>query len=258
MKYNIYTNQLVLSDTNLDIIDGAILDYLHDLCDETNSAILVHRIKNKQGIWTWVNYSALIAAMPLLHFSKKSISSIAKRIIKISEAGFIDCLRDDSTGKLYLKFKDGMAELLFETSKYGSGTIGSRSTTSKSRSRAMDNIYNNNNIYKNKKENNIKEKRKEIAPLTDMRLWEIAMKKNVSLKDVKRIHEAALDDMNGKNKYKNTDLNLTVQKWVDLGLKKYKLKELNEIERMDLETDRPDLVEKRRKRAEVLVEEGIL
>ena len=102
MKYNININQLVLSKTNLNLIDCAILDYLYYYCNSKNEKIEAHR---KEG-FTWINYKTLIDEMPLLRI--KTRQSITPHIKKIAQEKFIEgkLIRTKgkrSTTKLFVK-----------------------------------------------------------------------------------------------------------------------------------------------------------
>ncbi len=84
LKYYISVNQLVLAEyPDLDVVDGAILDYLFVLCNSRNKKVEYHR----QAGWTWIDYKTLLEQMPLLRM--KSRAALAKRIEKIEKAGFI-------------------------------------------------------------------------------------------------------------------------------------------------------------------------
>jgi len=83
MKYNININQRVLSTTNLNIIDCAILDYLIFYCNSKNEKIE----KNRVDGFTWINYKSLLEDMPLLRI--KRTQSITPRMRKLEEDGFI-------------------------------------------------------------------------------------------------------------------------------------------------------------------------
>ena len=88
MKYTILINQQVLSKTDLDVIDGAILDYIYFYCNSQNEKVKKQRITDKDGeIWTWVNYSALLKDMPMLKI--KSVGAITPRVDKIENSGYI-------------------------------------------------------------------------------------------------------------------------------------------------------------------------
>jgi len=83
MKYNININQLVLAETELDLIDAAILDYLITFCNSKNEKIEKRRV---DGL-TPVDYDHLISEMPLLKINSRG--ALTPRIKKIESAGFI-------------------------------------------------------------------------------------------------------------------------------------------------------------------------
>lgn len=83
MKYQITINQAVLSKTKLDLIDGAILDFLIFFHNSKSKKI---DQKRKEG-WTWVNYGELMKQMPMLGI--KSRGAITPRIRKLEEEKFI-------------------------------------------------------------------------------------------------------------------------------------------------------------------------
>lgn len=92
MKYYILINQLVLSKTELDIIDGAILDYIYFYCNSQNEKIKKQRITDEDGeIWTWVDYQSLLKDMPMLKL--KSGGVLTLRMNKIEKAGYIKTTR---------------------------------------------------------------------------------------------------------------------------------------------------------------------
>jgi len=114
IKYNININQKALSElkTHLDITDAAILDYIYVLCSSVNEKIDEKRIKDETGIWTWVDFTTLIAQMPLLGI--KTRSSITPRIKKIEREGFIKTYKKRIGGhvRLFLKL-EAKVDLLF-------------------------------------------------------------------------------------------------------------------------------------------------
>lgn len=89
MKFFIKINQLVLSQTNLDIKDAAILDYLIGFCSTTDRKVKQLEMTD-DGLnykYTWINFKYLIEQMPLLGIKNKS--AISRRIKKIEKCGFI-------------------------------------------------------------------------------------------------------------------------------------------------------------------------
>ncbi|MFH0891324.1 MAG: hypothetical protein V1867_00925 [Candidatus Falkowbacteria bacterium] len=107
MKYNININQIILAKTDLDIIDGAILDYLYYLCSSRSEKVEKHRVNG----FTWVNFSYLLEEMPLLRIKAKS--RISERIRKIALTGYILTWREGN--KLYVKMSGKVDELFVKT-----------------------------------------------------------------------------------------------------------------------------------------------
>ena len=158
MKYNIQVNQLILSETNLDIIDGAILDYLHTYCSSRNKKIDKQRIKDDDGDWTWVNYQTLLKDMPLLRI--KSSGALTPRIKKIEEAGYIETYRKGNQ-KLFIRMNEKIDELFI---KKDSSIHEDEQLSSKSCSPERTN-------YNTKVNNNTIDKREEITPKDEMILF---------------------------------------------------------------------------------------
>ncbi len=107
MKYNININQIILAKTDLDIIDGAILDYLYYLCSSRSEKVEKHR---KNG-FTWVNFNYLLEEMPLLRIKAKS--RVSERIKKIAEVGYILTWREGN--KMYIKMTGKIDELFVKS-----------------------------------------------------------------------------------------------------------------------------------------------
>jgi len=100
MKYFILINQQVLSKTELDIIDGAILDYIYFYCNCRNKKVEQQRIIDKQNrVWTWVDYRSLLKDMPILKI--KSIGAITLRINRIEHSGYIKTMRFQNMKKYF-------------------------------------------------------------------------------------------------------------------------------------------------------------
>lgn len=83
MKYNININQSILSTTDFDLIDCAILDWLIVYCNSKNEKIASMRIEGM----TWIDYGQLLIDMPLLRI--KSKGALTPRIKRIKESGYI-------------------------------------------------------------------------------------------------------------------------------------------------------------------------
>lgn len=145
MKYNININQLVLSESELDITDAAILDYVYFICTSKNEKIESRRIKDETGEWTWVNYTELLKSMPLLRI--KSSGSLSPRIRKIESAGFISSKRIGNQ-KLFIKLNSLIDELFIKTNRAVHETKQSYSAR-----RTNNSIKDNNNNTKLAKAN---------------------------------------------------------------------------------------------------------
>jgi len=87
---------------------------------------------------------------------------------------------------------------------------------------------------------------KNIQALPYDKLWEMAMKKNVSLADVKKTHQSILDSIEDGDKYKVKNILLTLNKWIDLGIARGNIQYLDEIGKMILEDDSPQRIEQRK------------
>ncbi len=111
MKYNININQKELAKTTLDIKDGAILDYLIIYANSNNAKIEKQRIKNEEGVWTWLNYKTISSDMPLLRI--KSSAAMSTRINKITEEGFIKTYHKDNQ-RLYFQLTEKVDSLFID------------------------------------------------------------------------------------------------------------------------------------------------
>jgi len=143
MKYFITINQQVLSETNLDIVDGAILDYIYFYCNSQNNKVKSQRIIETQEnneIWTWINYQSLLIDMPMLKIN--SISTISFRIDKIEKAGYIKTKRFKHQKK-YFQMTTQSDELFVQTNR----AIHSNEQTAI----RSDELIKNKDIYKEKK-----------------------------------------------------------------------------------------------------------
>jgi hypothetical protein len=114
MKYNIIINQAVLADTTLDLVDGALLDYLHVYCNSLNEKIEAHRIRDDTGIWTWVDYGTILKDMPILRI--KSTGALTPRIQRIEAEGFISTRREGNQ-KLFIKLNSKIDELFIKMNR---------------------------------------------------------------------------------------------------------------------------------------------
>ena len=104
MKYNININQLVLSETKLDLSECAILDWLIYFCNSKNQKIDSRR---KNG-YTQIEYNLLIEELPLLRV--KSKGSITAKIANLESEGFIEVNRSTHQSN-YVKLTDKVDEL---------------------------------------------------------------------------------------------------------------------------------------------------
>lgn len=111
MKYNININQLALSETELDLIDSAILDYLYFYCNSKSEEIEKQRVDG----FTWVDYKNLLRDMPLLRI--KSSHSLSPRIKRIEKAGFIETkiIRKSGHRRLIVKMTRLVDSLIVKT-----------------------------------------------------------------------------------------------------------------------------------------------
>lgn len=111
MKYNIIINQKALANTNLDIKDAAILDYLVMFCSSKSEKIEKQRIAGA----TWINYQALIDDMPMLRITTGQ--SLTPRFKKIVEAGYITSKIKTVKGNknLFVKLTQKVDSLFVET-----------------------------------------------------------------------------------------------------------------------------------------------
>lgn len=141
MKYNININQLVLSETELDLKDCAILDYLIFLCNSKNKKIEKQRVEG----YTWVNYQNLINDMPLLKIN--STNSMTPRINKIKRSGFIKTkiIRKNGHKHLLVKLTELIDSLIVEIQKPNRETLKPNRET----------VVNNNTKDNNTKDNTI-------------------------------------------------------------------------------------------------------
>jgi len=108
VKYDVFIKQSILKDTELDMLDAAILDYLMFICNSMNEKIVQKRIEG----FTWVNYKHLLKQMPLLRI--KAISALSKRIHKIEKEGFIVINRMGNQD-VYIKLTEKIDTLIMET-----------------------------------------------------------------------------------------------------------------------------------------------
>ena len=131
MLYSININQLALTKTQLDLIDGAIMCYLHAISSSNAEDINKNRING----FTWINFKHLISEMPLLKINNKC--AISRRMKKIEKEGFINIMKQGNN--LYIKLTALFDELFFNRCSKATVTVVSKQ-------RIIKSDYNN-NIY---------------------------------------------------------------------------------------------------------------
>lgn len=115
MKYNIIINQAVLSKSNVDLLDCAILDYIYWICSSPNAKITKNRLTNEMGTWTRLNYQQLLRELPLLRI--KTAGALSPRIKRLEEAGYIAIFRPLNQ-KLYVRLTKQIDELFTKLNSY--------------------------------------------------------------------------------------------------------------------------------------------
>lgn len=85
------------------------------------------------------------------------------------------------------------------------------------------------------------------VPLDYSKVWEIAVKKGVSVQSVQKVQQEVFDSIADGNKYKTKSISRTVQKWIDLGIGRGSIQRLDEIGMMILESDSPINTEERKR-----------
>lgn len=149
MKYYILINQLALHDTNLDLKDAAILDYLKDYCTATDNNVkeLVFTEHGKNARYILVNFKKLIEDIPLLRIKNKS--SISDRINKIAKSGFAITFRAPN-GELYIRLTPKINNLNFVSRPNRKASVKTDGQAQGSDDTIYDpNTNPNNNIYNN-------------------------------------------------------------------------------------------------------------
>lgn len=99
MKFTITMNQQILSKTDLDVMDGAILDYIYFFCNSPSEKIKEKRIIEEKEVWSWIDHKTLLKDMPMLKI--KSTGALTPRINKIEKAGFIRTKHFQNRKKYY-------------------------------------------------------------------------------------------------------------------------------------------------------------
>lgn len=171
MKFNIVVNQKALVETakNLDIVDGAIIDYLIHFCSSDDKRIKQMEFR-EDGItyrYTWINYNNLIEQMPLLGIKQKV--SISIRLRKISDAGFIKLFKAPNQN-VYIRLTEKIKELYFSDTK-AEPLVQTNALLVQTNSDHKFKLMDNNNIINNNEISNIyaffKEKINPDARLTE-------------------------------------------------------------------------------------------
>lgn len=160
MKYYININQLVLSRTNLDIKDAAILDYLKAFCASDDKSVKQLKIE-ENGItysYTWINFNYLIKQMPLLKINQKA--SISERLVKISKAGYIKTFKAPDNS-LYVRLTENIKKLDFyrekESVSLNKQGVSENNTEVLAKTNSTISILNN-NISNKEKYNNLEQR----------------------------------------------------------------------------------------------------
>ncbi len=157
MKYNININQLVLSKTDLDLKDSAILDYIIVICNSKSKAVRSKRKRDEQGgEWTWINFKKLIKDMPLLRI--KSKGAITPRINNIEKEGFIKTIQTDDK-KLFIQLTEKIDILYMDTVQNDEQGVHENEQGVHENEQVLFNSMNihNNTIYNNTTKNTIEE-----------------------------------------------------------------------------------------------------
>lgn len=98
-----------------------------------------------------------------------------------------------------------------------------------------------------------------VMPLTSTDRWNMAKKLDVPLWVVKKTEQNFWDYVeNPKNLKKYTTSYRTIYKWIRMGLEKGQIQNMNEVERMDLEGEHPDVIAKNERLLNWAKEEKII
>lgn len=84
-----------------------------------------------------------------------------------------------------------------------------------------------------------KSKKKTLEPLDYSKLWEMAVRKNISVADVKDIQQAVFDSIEDGDKYKVKNVPLTIGRWIDRGIRMGNIQHVDEIGKMLLDDASP-------------------
>jgi|GEM_PF-7086595 len=109
MKYSIGINQLVLEKYDVDLADGALLDFIYDFCISPNEEIERNRIRDEDGsVWTWIDYSTVLRELPLLRAKEKSV--ISRRFKHLEKVLISEAVKDES-GKVIKEAEHGFIKM---------------------------------------------------------------------------------------------------------------------------------------------------
>lgn len=113
MKYNININQKALSQTDIDLKNAAILEYLIYYCNSKSEKIEANKVDG----YTWINYKTLLEDMPLLKI--KNTNTLTPRIHEIERLGFIKTkeIRHNGFKRLLVKTTRLIDTLIVESEK---------------------------------------------------------------------------------------------------------------------------------------------
>lgn len=154
MKYNININQKVLSETNLDLIDATILDYIYVICNSRNPKITANRIDG----YTWIDYTKILSDNPMMRI--KSKGALSPRVQKLQDEGFIliKMIARKGVNRMYFDLTEKVDTLFMTTND-----LVHDDERPRSRGRTYNNINDNSisdtkkEIYKEKRNENKKE-----------------------------------------------------------------------------------------------------
>lgn len=99
-----------------------------------------------------------------------------------------------------------------------------------------------------------------ISPCTPKQLWEMAMNENVWIDDVKRKQDDILrmKESDELKKYKVKTMIGTLRTWIRLGIKKGYIREMDEIQRLLLPDEHPDIKEKMKHSISIAKQKGLI
>lgn len=96
-----------------------------------------------------------------------------------------------------------------------------------------------------------------LTPCTEMELWQVAVKKQISIPDCKRTHEAILNQIAAKE-FKHKTVYYTLLNWIDLGLQRGTIQLANEVVIMSYPLENPEYKSKKVKILAEMKERGTL